>query len=99
MHSFRRHLDEAVHIDTPIERYPALEVYKSDILSAYSVLEKCFLSKGKLLIAGNGGLLRRRPYRRRTHEEVQDETVHRSHAIIEVKGLDPKRGERSSQTN
>ena len=42
-------------IDTLIERYPVLEACKADILSAHSILEQCFLSNGKLLIAGNGG--------------------------------------------
>ncbi len=38
-----------------IERYPALETCKDDILNAYRILEECFSKGGKLLIAGNGG--------------------------------------------
>ena len=43
------------HIDLLIERYPALKVCKDDIITAYLVIERCYLNKGKLLIAGNGG--------------------------------------------
>lgn len=38
-----------------IERYPALSVCKDDIEKAYEVLEECFATGHKLLIAGNGG--------------------------------------------
>lgn len=38
-----------------IERYPALSVCKDDIEKAYEILEECFASGHKLLIAGNGG--------------------------------------------
>lgn len=38
-----------------IERYPSLEVCKDDIQKAYNILEECFASGHKLLIAGNGG--------------------------------------------
>ena len=43
------------HIDTLLARYPQLEVCKDDIISAYEIMEACFSSDHKLLIAGNGG--------------------------------------------
>lgn len=43
------------HIDLLISRYPALQNNRNDIISAYLILEKCYLDGGKLLIAGNGG--------------------------------------------
>lgn len=43
------------HIDLLIERYPVLTVCKDDIIAAYDVLEECFATGHKLLIAGNGG--------------------------------------------
>ena len=50
-------LDERLerYIDELIERYPSLECTREDISSAYLVLEECFNSGGKLLVAGNGG--------------------------------------------
>lgn len=42
-------------IDLLISRYPVLEESKQDINNAYSVLEKCYETKHKVLIAGNGG--------------------------------------------
>ena len=38
-----------------VERYPLLKGCEKSILEAYKVLEKCFASGSKLLIAGNGG--------------------------------------------
>ncbi len=38
-----------------LERYPCLAPCKDDIEKAYEILENCYLSGGKLLIAGNGG--------------------------------------------
>ncbi len=38
-----------------IVRYPLLESEKSSLLDAYTLLEACFRTSGKLLIAGNGG--------------------------------------------
>lgn len=38
-----------------IERYPVLAPCKDSIQKAYDVLENCYSSGGKLLIAGNGG--------------------------------------------
>ena len=43
------------HIELLISRYPVLEESKQDIEKAYSVLEKCYEIKHKVLIAGNGG--------------------------------------------
>ena len=38
-----------------IERYPQLGTAREPILAAYEILEKCYSSGGKLLVAGNGG--------------------------------------------
>lgn len=43
------------HIDLLIERYPALEVCRQEIINAYLIMEECYEHDGKLLIAGNGG--------------------------------------------
>jgi D-sedoheptulose 7-phosphate isomerase len=43
------------HIDLLIERYPALEVCRQQIIDAYLIMEECYEHDGKLLIAGNGG--------------------------------------------
>ncbi len=43
------------HIDLLIERYPRLDICKNEIVNAYLVMEHCYKSGGKLLIAGNGG--------------------------------------------
>lgn len=43
------------HLKTLLERYPRLDVCSADIVAAYEVLEKCYESDHKLLIAGNGG--------------------------------------------
>ena len=43
------------HIDLLIERYPALESAKEDIIAAYLLMENSFANGGKLLVAGNGG--------------------------------------------
>lgn len=43
------------HVDKLIERYPVLSVCKEDIINAYNVLEECYATGHKLLIAGNGG--------------------------------------------
>ena len=47
--------DVAKHIDTLVDRYPALAELRDDIFAAYTVLEECFAAGGKVLIAGNGG--------------------------------------------
>ena len=38
-----------------IIRYPQLRDCRKDIESAYTLLEKCYTAKGKVLICGNGG--------------------------------------------
>ena len=43
------------HTDLLGERYPALKECVADVVRAYDVLETCFSSGHKLLIAGNGG--------------------------------------------
>lgn len=43
------------HIDLLILRYPKLEECRQQIMEAYMILEGCFDTEGKLLIAGNGG--------------------------------------------
>lgn len=43
------------HIDLLITRYTCLKKCKDSIIEAYEILEKCFASGNKLLIAGNGG--------------------------------------------
>lgn len=43
------------HIDLLIDRYPGLEICKDDIEKAYLILEECYRTDHKLLIAGNGG--------------------------------------------
>lgn len=43
------------HVDLLINRYPALESIRQDIVEAYLIMEECYTNGGKLLIAGNGG--------------------------------------------
>lgn len=43
------------HIDLLISRYPVLETCKDSIINAYCLLEECYSTGGKLLVAGNGG--------------------------------------------
>lgn len=43
------------HVDYLVERYPKLDVCRGDIERAYLILEECFETDHKLLIAGNGG--------------------------------------------
>lgn len=43
------------YIDLLIERYPALESVKQDIIDAYFIMKQSYENGGKLLIAGNGG--------------------------------------------
>lgn len=38
-----------------IERYPTLNVCKEQIMTAYKILEECYTTGHKLLVAGNGG--------------------------------------------
>lgn len=46
---------EYKHLDDLIKRYSSLDVCYKDIVSAYEILENCFKSGNKLLVAGNGG--------------------------------------------
>lgn len=43
------------HVDLLMERYPSLEYCKSEIISAYNILEEAYRDGRKLLVAGNGG--------------------------------------------
>lgn len=43
------------HVDSLLKRYPILKHVEKDIVDAYVMLEKCYNSGGKILIAGNGG--------------------------------------------
>jgi D-sedoheptulose 7-phosphate isomerase len=43
------------YIDFLIERYPILKECEQSIMQAYDILEECFETGHKLLIAGNGG--------------------------------------------
>ena len=43
------------YLELLIGRYPALKACEKDIRGAYEILEECFASGHKLLIAGNGG--------------------------------------------
>lgn len=42
-------------LDELMVRYPVLETIRQSILNAYEILEACYESGGKLLVAGNGG--------------------------------------------
>lgn len=43
------------HVVVLMNRFPVLEPIKNQIINAYIILEKSYINKGKLLIAGNGG--------------------------------------------
>ena len=43
------------HVELLVERYPALESCKDDIIAAYDLLEEAYRDGRKLLVAGNGG--------------------------------------------
>lgn len=43
------------HIDRLIERYPQLHDIEEPIINAYLLLESCYTTDNKLLVAGNGG--------------------------------------------
>lgn len=45
----------SIQLDLLIKRYPILKACEKDIQSAYDILEECFATGHKLLIAGNGG--------------------------------------------
>lgn len=44
-----------MHVNQLIERYPALEACRGDIIKAYGLLEDAYSNNHKLLVAGNGG--------------------------------------------
>ncbi len=46
---------EEVRLEQLLTRYPALQPIATDILQLYRILERCYESGHKLLIAGNGG--------------------------------------------
>jgi len=46
---------EINYIDTLINRYPSLELVKSNISAAFDIIANSYTNGGKLLIAGNGG--------------------------------------------
>ena len=82
------------HLNTLIERYPTLDICRKDILKAYEMLEACYESDNKLLIAGNGGsaadaehiageLMKRFKTRRPCPDEFAEKLV----------AIDPIRGE------
>lgn len=43
------------HYNRLFEKYPVLENNREEIMNAYLMLKDCYLSGGKVLIAGNGG--------------------------------------------
>lgn len=48
-------MKKLTYVDEMTKRYPKLAACKEEIISAYSLMEECYESGGKLLIAGNGG--------------------------------------------
>ena len=50
------------------QRYPSLESEKNSIISAYLLLEECYVNGGKLLVAGNGGSAADAEHRRSGYE-------------------------------
>lgn len=43
------------HLNVLIERYPALDSVRDELLKGYEVMATCYANGGKLLVAGNGG--------------------------------------------
>lgn len=43
------------HVELLITRYPILKQIEMDIINAYLIMEECYETGGKMLIAGNGG--------------------------------------------
>ena len=82
------------HIELLLNRYPALEVCKKEILDAYLIMEECYKHDGKLLIAGNGGSAADSEHiagelmkRFKTPRPVTKEFAEK------LKSIDPERGE------
>lgn len=48
-------MDPYRYLNEMIERYPELEGIKNRVKEAYEIIEHCYATGGKLLIAGNGG--------------------------------------------
>ncbi|MCI8550438.1 MAG: SIS domain-containing protein [Lachnospiraceae bacterium] len=76
-----------------VKRYPALKTVQKDIITAYLIMEECYMNGGKLLIAGNGGsaadsehmageLMKRFKIRRPVSEEI----------ARKLESIDPIRG-------
>lgn len=86
------------HLNTLIERYPTLDICRKDILKAYEILEACYESDHKLLIAGNGGSAA-------DSEHIAGELMKRfkttrpvtSDFAEKLKSIDPVRGENLSK--
>lgn len=83
------------HIDLLMRRYPILDSVKQDIIKAYCILEECYESGHKLLIAGNGGSAS-------DSEHIAGELMKRfkisrpvpTNLADKLKKIDPERGER-----
>ena len=82
------------HLNLLTERYPILEPCRDSIIDAYKIMETCYESDHKLLIAGNGGsaadsehiageLMKRFMTPRPISEEMAEK----------LKAIDPVRGE------
>ncbi len=82
------------HIDTLVERYPALSVCAEDIENAYFIMEEAYEKDHKLLIAGNGGSAA-------DSEHIAGELMKRfktprpvpAEFAEKLKAIDPERGE------
>lgn len=75
------------YITALINRYPILEKIQEDIIAAYQIMEDCYKSGGKLLIAGNGGsaadaehivgeLMKGFKFSRKTSKDFANELIH-----------------------
>lgn len=86
------------HVDLLVERYPKLAVCRDDIVAAYELMEECYESDHKLLIAGNGGSAA-------DSEHIAGELMKRfktprpvpSEFSQKLKEIDPERGENLSK--
>ena len=63
------------YADELITRYPVLAGSFEDILKAYETLEQSYAAGGKLLIAGNGGLMKGFCSRRPLSEEMKKKLI------------------------
>lgn len=86
------------YVDLLVERYPKLAVCRDDIIKAYELMEECYESDHKLLIAGNGGSAA-------DSEHIAGELMKRfktprpvpSEFSQKLKEIDPERGENLSK--